>query len=60
MICDKNLSQLSRLFNPEKYKVYDLEDYAHLDYVWGVDASEHIYYPIQDILAQEMIKCDKS
>ena len=34
-------------------KVYDLEDYAHLDYVWGVDADQHIYNPIVDILKEE-------
>lgn len=29
-----------------------IDDYAHLDYVWGTDAYEYIYKDILDILAK--------
>ena len=37
----------------DRLKVLELEDYAHLDYVWGVDAHKDIYHPIVDILDEE-------
>ena len=37
----------------EKLKVMELEDYAHLDYVWGTNAHRDIYEPIVMILKEE-------
>ena len=42
-------------FDQKKVSVYDLHDYAHLDYIWGKNAHSDIYYPIVSILNSKNI-----
>lgn len=50
VITDKDFQYLTSKLNPLKHKVYTLEDYAHLDYIWGQDANEEIYEKVLKIL----------
>lgn len=43
-------------FNPNRVKVFDLYDYAHLDYIWGKNAHKDIYNPIVKILSSRAPK----
>ncbi|KAL4482797.1 hypothetical protein ABPG72_022357 [Tetrahymena utriculariae] len=42
--------RLLQLVNPDASKIYTLNDYAHLDYVWGTDANTVLYPQIIKIL----------
>jgi lysosomal acid lipase/cholesteryl ester hydrolase len=53
VVSEKNFGRLQTEMNQEKLKVFELDDYAHLDYVWGVEAHLDIYSPILEILEQE-------
>ena len=42
VISEKDYEKLVKLMKPEKLTTIELHDYAHLDYVWGVDAHKDI------------------
>lgn len=50
VISEKDYQKIVDLMNPEKFKTYQVPDYAHLDYVWGVEAHKDVYIPIVNIL----------
>lgn len=50
VISEKDFQKLMDLMNKDNLKVYELEEYSHLDYIWGKNAHEHIYSQIVQIL----------
>jgi hypothetical protein len=51
VIRDGDWDYLVSKLNLEKLTVYNLEDYAHLDYVWCEDAYEDIYVKILRVVS---------
>jgi hypothetical protein len=53
VISEKDYNKIVNLMNKDKFQTFVLQDYAHLDYVWGEHACEDIYSKITSILERE-------
>lgn len=43
MISDKDFELLVGYFENKNIEIHLIDDYAHVDYAWGVNAKEDIY-----------------
>ena len=51
IICDEtDVDKLITRLEPKGLQVEHITDYAHLDYVWSVDAHQKIYCKVIDFL----------
>lgn len=53
VITNQSFTYLTNKLHPDRHKVYELDDYAHLDYVWCEDASEDIYVKVLQIVGNQ-------
>ena len=40
---EEDFNKMIKLFDQHSLKVIKIDDYAHLDYIWSVDAFEKLY-----------------
>ena len=50
LIKDEDFKLLTDSLHPEKTEVHNIEDYAHLDYLWCENGPKDFYHLIEDIL----------